>query len=37
MTGLRAVTPRVDAETGKLMTVESYVNECVTDRMGLKL
>ncbi|MDO9526088.1 MAG: sulfur oxidation c-type cytochrome SoxA [Gemmobacter sp.] len=36
MKGLRAVTPRVDAETGKLMTVENYVNECVTDRMGLE-
>ncbi len=36
MKGLRAVTPRVDAETGKLMTVENYVNECVTERMGLE-
>ena len=36
MKGLRAVTPRVDAETGALMTVENYVNECVTDRMGLE-
>lgn len=34
MAGLRAVTPRVDAKTGKLMTVENYVNECVTTRMG---
>ena len=36
MAGLRAVTPRVDEKTGKLMTVESYVNECVTERMGLE-
>ena len=36
MKGLRAVTPRVDPETGALMTVESYVNECVTERMGLE-
>ena len=36
MTGLRAVTPRVDATTGELMTVENYVNDCVTDRMGLE-
>ncbi len=36
MKGLRAVTPRVDAETGKLMTVENYVNECVTERMGME-
>ncbi|MFN4156165.1 MAG: sulfur oxidation c-type cytochrome SoxA [Paracoccaceae bacterium] len=36
MKGLRAVTPRVDPETGALMTVENYVNECVTDRMGLE-
>ncbi|TGD42445.1 sulfur oxidation c-type cytochrome SoxA [Pseudotabrizicola sediminis] len=36
MKGLRAVTPRVDATTGKLMTVENYVNGCVTDRMGLE-
>jgi len=34
MAGLRAVTPRVDAKTGKLMTVENYVNDCVTTRMG---
>lgn len=36
MKGLRAVTPRVDAETGKLMLIENYVNECVTERMGLE-
>lgn len=36
MAGLRAVTPRVDAKTGKLMTVEDYVNGCVTERMGLE-
>ncbi|MFN3723193.1 MAG: sulfur oxidation c-type cytochrome SoxA [Paracoccaceae bacterium] len=36
MKGLRAVTPRVDAQTGALMTVENYVNECVTERMGLE-
>jgi L-cysteine S-thiosulfotransferase len=34
MAGLRAVTPRVDAETGELMLIENYVNECVTERMG---
>ncbi|MEZ5754815.1 MAG: sulfur oxidation c-type cytochrome SoxA [Paracoccaceae bacterium] len=36
MKGLRAVTPRVDAKTGALMTVENYVNGCVTERMGLE-
>ncbi|MDO8313338.1 MAG: sulfur oxidation c-type cytochrome SoxA [Sideroxyarcus sp.] len=36
MKGLRAVTPRVDAETGALMTVEKYINECVTERMGME-
>lgn len=34
MEGLRAVTPRVDAKTGKLMIIEDYVNTCVTERMG---
>jgi L-cysteine S-thiosulfotransferase len=34
--GLRAVTPRVDEKTGALMTVENYVNACVTERMGLE-
>jgi sulfur-oxidizing protein SoxA len=34
MKGLRAVTPRVDAKTGKIMSVEDYVNDCVTTRMG---
>lgn len=36
MKGLRSVLPRVDAETGKLMILEDYVNECVTERMGLE-
>lgn len=36
MAGLRAVTPRVDEKSGKLMTVENYVNGCVTERMGLE-
>jgi sulfur-oxidizing protein SoxA len=36
MKGLRAVTPRVDAKSGKLMLVEDYVNTCVTERMGLE-
>lgn len=36
MTGLRAVTPRVDEKTGKLMTVENYIDACVTERMGLE-
>ena len=36
MKGLRAVTPRVDPETGELMIVENYINECVTERMGLE-
>lgn len=36
MIGLRAVTPRVDAKSGELMTVENYVNQCVTERMGLE-
>ena len=34
MTGLRAVLPRVDDETGKLMLMEDYINECRTERMG---
>lgn len=34
MAGLRAVTPRVDANTGKVMNIESYVNDCRTTRMG---
>jgi L-cysteine S-thiosulfotransferase len=34
MKGLRAVTPRVDAATGKLMNIEAYVNDCRTNRMG---
>ena len=33
--GLRAVTPRVDEKTGKLMIMEDYINGCVTERMGL--
>ena len=36
MTGLRAVTPRVDEKTGELMTVENYIDACVTERMGLE-
>jgi sulfur-oxidizing protein SoxA len=36
LAGLRAVTPRVDAKTGKLMTVENYIQSCVTERMGLE-
>jgi sulfur-oxidizing protein SoxA len=36
MAGLRAVTPRVDDKTGKLMTVENYIDTCVTERMGLE-
>ncbi|WP_050526940.1 sulfur oxidation c-type cytochrome SoxA [Pseudorhodobacter aquimaris] len=34
MAGLRPVIPRVDAETGKLMNIEAYVNNCRTTRMG---
>lgn len=34
MAGLRAVTPRVDPASGKLMLIENYINECVTERMG---
>lgn len=36
MAGLRAEMPRVDAKTGKLMIMEDYVNNCVTERMGLE-
>jgi sulfur-oxidizing protein SoxA len=36
MAGLRAVVPRVDETTGALMTMENYVNGCVTERMGLE-
>lgn len=36
MAGLRAVTPRVDEKTGALMTVENYIDKCVTERMGLE-
>lgn len=36
MKGLRAVTPRVDAASGKLMIVEDYINGCVTEKMGLE-
>ncbi|MCF8516614.1 MAG: sulfur oxidation c-type cytochrome SoxA [Rhodobacteraceae bacterium] len=36
MKGLRAVMPRVDAKSGKLMIMEDYVNDCVTTRMGLE-
>ncbi len=34
MAGLRAVLPRVDAKTGKLMLMEDYINDCRTTRMG---
>ncbi len=34
MAGLRAVTPRVDEKTGKLMLIEDYINACRTERMG---
>jgi sulfur-oxidizing protein SoxA len=34
MAGLRAVTPRVDAKSGKVMNIESYINDCRTTRMG---
>ncbi len=36
MAGLRAVMPRVDAATGELMIMEDYINNCVTDRMGME-
>lgn len=36
MKGLRAVMPRVDEKTGKLMIMEDYINGCVTERMGLE-
>lgn len=36
LAGLRAVMPRVDAKTGKLMLMEDYINTCVTERMGLE-
>lgn len=36
MAGLRAVMPRVDAKTGKLMIMEDYINTCVTERMGME-
>lgn len=36
MAGLRAVTPRVDEKTGTLMTLENYIDACVTQRMGLE-
>jgi len=32
--GLTASMPKVDAETGKLVTMEDQINECRTDRMG---
>ena len=34
--GLRAVMPRVDANTGELMIMEDYIQSCVTERMGLE-
>jgi sulfur-oxidizing protein SoxA len=36
MAGLRAVMPRVDEKSGKLMIMEDYINNCVTERMGLE-
>lgn len=36
MKGLRAVLPRVDDKSGKLMIMEDYVDQCVTERMGLE-
>lgn len=36
MKGLRAVLPRVDSTSGKLMIMEDYINQCVTERMGLE-
>lgn len=36
MKGLRAVLPRVDEKSGKLMIMEDYVDQCVTERMGLE-
>lgn len=36
MQGLRAVLPRVDEASGKLMIMEDYINGCVTERMGLE-
>ncbi|MEH6774248.1 MAG: sulfur oxidation c-type cytochrome SoxA [Cereibacter changlensis] len=36
MAGLRAVLPRVDPESGKLMLMEDHINSCVTERMGLE-
>lgn len=36
MAGLRAVMPRVDDKSGKLMIMEDYINDCVTERMGLE-
>ncbi|PTV97416.1 sulfur-oxidizing protein SoxA [Rhodobacter aestuarii] len=34
--GLRAVLPRVDEKTGALMTMENYIDTCLTERMGLE-
>lgn len=34
LAGLRAVMPRVDEKTGKLMIMEDYINGCLTERMG---
>ena len=36
LAGLRAVIPRVDATSGKLMIMEDYINSCVTERMELE-
>jgi len=34
--GLRAELPRWNAEKGEVYTAEMYVNDCVTERMGLE-
>ena len=34
--GLRTVLPRWDETDGKMMTMENYINECRTERMGAK-
>ena len=34
--GLRTVLPRWDDTDGKMMTMENYINECRTERMGAK-
>lgn len=34
MKGVRAVMPKVNAENGELWTLEMYINNCRTERMG---